>query len=113
MGRYEYGIAITEQAMKKIIPYTAFTVLVITAFATNALADAEDVKAASEAKISLVQAIQAAEKHQGGKAIDASIDDDSFTPTYEVSVVKDAKLYDVRIDAVSGGVLNTREDKDD
>ncbi len=97
----------------KIIPYTAFAVLFITAFATNALADAEDVQAASQAKISLVQAIQLAEKHQGGKAIDASIDDDSFSPTYEVSVVKDAKLYDVRIDAVKGTVLGAREDMDD
>lgn len=99
--------------MKKIIPYTAFAVLMVTAFATNALADSDDIKAAAEAKISLVQAINAAEKHQGGKAIDASIDDDSFSPTYEVSVVKDAKLYDVRVDAVNGSVLGSREDKDD
>lgn len=97
----------------KLIPYTAFAVLLVTAFATNALADADDIKAAAQAKISLVQAIQAAEKHQGGKAIDASIDDDSFSPTYEVSVVKDDKLFDVRVDAVNGAVLGAREDKDD
>ncbi len=97
----------------KIIPYTVFAVLLVTAFATNALADSQDIKAAAQAKISLVQAIEAAEKHQGGKAIDASIDDDSFSPTYEVSVVKDAKLYDVRVDAVSGSVLGAREDMDD
>lgn len=97
----------------KLIPYAAFAILLVTAFATNALAGSEDLKAAAQAKISLVQAIESAQKHQGGTAIDASIDDDSFSPTYEVSVVKDAKLYDVRVDAVTGGILSTREDMDD
>lgn len=97
----------------RIIPYVAFAAVFITAFATQARADAEDVRAAAEAKISLVKAIEAAESHQGGKAIDASIDDDSFSPTYEVSVVKDDRVYDVRIDAVSGKVLSAREDMDD
>lgn len=76
-------------------------------------ADAEDLKVFSEAKISLVKAIEVAERHQGGKAIDAGIDDDSFTPAYEVSVVKDARVYDVRVDAVNGTVVGVREDKDD
>lgn len=97
----------------KIIPYAAFVAVAITAFFTNAYADADDIKAASEAKISLVKAIETAEAHQGGRAIDASIDDDSFSPTYEVSVLKDNREYDVRVDAVSGGVLGAREDKDD
>lgn len=97
----------------RIIPYAAFAVVSIIALTTQAHADAEDIRAASEAKISLVKAIQNAESHQGGKAIDASIDDDSFSPTYEVTVVKDDRVYDVRVDAVSGGVIGAREDKDD
>lgn len=81
--------------------------------ATAHAGDQGDVKMLSEAKISLVQAIEIAEKSQGGKAIDAGIDDDSFTPTFEVSVAKDGKVYDVRVDGVKGTVTDTREDADD
>ena len=94
----------------------AVATLVLTAAMIPAIVSAEDaseIKALTEAKISLTQAIDAAEKHQGGKALDASIDDDSFTPTFEVSVVKDGKVYDVRIDGVKGTVLGAREDLDD
>lgn len=81
--------------------------------ATPAQADTDEITAVKQAKISLVDAIHAAEQHQGGRAFEASLDDDSFTPTYEVSLLAEEKLYDVRIDAVSGAVLSTREDKDD
>lgn len=75
--------------------------------------DREDLRLLSEAKVSLVNAIQAAEKHQGGRAIEGSLDDDSFRPAYEVTVVKDNRFYDVQVDAVSGEVLGAREDIDD
>lgn len=76
-------------------------------------ADLDEINTLKQAKITLVDAIRAAEQHQGGRAFEASLDDDSFTPTYEVSLLAQEKLYDVRIDAVSGAVLSTREDKDD
>lgn len=97
----------------KIIPYAAFVALLATAFTTQVRAGSGELKAAADAKISLTQAIQAAEAHQGGKAIEASIDDDSFSPAYEVSVAKDDRVFDVQVDAVSGKVLGAREDKDD
>lgn len=83
------------------------------AWAGFAFADREDVSALKESKITLVQAIQAAESHQGGQAYEAGIDDDSFKPEYEVSVVRDDRTYDVRINAVTGEVLGSREDRDD
>jgi uncharacterized membrane protein YkoI len=77
-------------------------------------ADKSDIKLLSETKINLVQAIQAAEKHHAGsQALDAGIDDDSFKPTYEVTVTKDGRLYDVQVDGVSGAILGSREDLDD
>lgn len=82
------------------------------AWAGSALADRDDVRAIKESKITLVQAIQAAESHQGGQAYEANIDDDSFSPQYEVSVVRDDRTYDVRINAVTGEVLGSREDRD-
>ena len=81
--------------------------------ASIALADREDLRLAAEAKISLIQAIQAAEKDQGGKAIEANLDDDSFKPAYEVNIVKDNRIFDVQVDAVTGEVTGVREDLDD
>jgi uncharacterized membrane protein YkoI len=81
--------------------------------ATAALADREDLRLYSEAKINLTKAIEAAERHQGGQAIGAKLDDDSFKPAYEVSVVKDNRIFDVQVDAVSGEVVGSREDMDD
>lgn len=82
------------------------------AWAGTAVADRDDVRALKESKITLVQAIQAAESHQGGQAYEAGIDDDSFRPEYEVSVVREDRTYDVRIDAITGEVLGSREDRD-
>lgn len=88
--------------------------LVTTAgLSTAALADREDILLMKEAKVSLINAIQAAEKHQGGRAYEANLDDDSFRPAYEVSVIKDDRIYDVQVDAVTGEVLGAREDIDD
>ncbi len=89
------------------------------AFATMLLvgaahaADVSDIRMMNETKISLSDAIAAAEKSQNGRAIDASLDDDSFKPTYEVSVVVDNRVFDVQVDGVSGEVLGAREDLDD
>lgn len=76
-------------------------------------ADASDIRLLNETKISLSDAIAAAEKHQGGRAIDASLDDDSFKPAYEVTVVVDNRVFDVQVDGVTGGVIGSREDIDD
>lgn len=76
-------------------------------------ADLNDIKLLTETKITLAQAIHQAEKKQGGQAIEASLDDDSFKPAYEVSIVRDGKVFDVQVDALSGEVLGAREDVDD
>ena len=60
------------------------------AVAAAARADQEDLRLFSEAKVMLIQAIATAEQHLGGRAIGATLDDDSFKPAYDVSVVKDA-----------------------
>ena len=78
-----------------------------------AIADVEDARALSDADISLVDAIVAAEGATQGKAFDAQIEDDSFSPEFEVSVVADGKIYDVIVDGVTGEVTSTREDRDD
>ncbi|MDO6477315.1 PepSY domain-containing protein [Alteromonas sp. 1_MG-2023] len=79
----------------------------------GASADNDDIRAFHEAKITLQQAIEAAVKHHGGQPFEASIDDDSFSPAYEVSVVKRSRVFDIRVDALSGEVTGIREDYDD
>jgi signal transduction histidine kinase len=80
-------------SIKKFMAVGAITSL---GLPTAALArDAEEIRALSEAKISLTQAIFAAEKHQGGQAYEAKVDDDSFKPEYEIDVAKDGRVYEV------------------
>ena len=98
--------------MKKSL--TLSLVAAATAFgATHAFADTEEAAAVQKAKISLVEAIQAAEKNVGGVAYSASYDDDSFQNAYEVDVIANSKLYDVQVSAENGEILSSREDLDD
>jgi uncharacterized membrane protein YkoI len=98
----------------RIIPLLAFTAVLVLGSWKALAVDAEEIKLFREAKITLSEAIAAAEKHQPGKAVEAGLDDDSFTPTYEVNILtQDSRAYDVRVDAVSGKVIGSREDIDD
>lgn len=63
--------------------------------------------------VSLAEAIEKAETHTSGRAFEAELDDDSFTATFEVEVVVDRRVVDVRIDANSGEILSVRRDDDD
>jgi uncharacterized membrane protein YkoI len=80
--------------------------------AAAARADQEDLRLFAEAKVVLAQAIATAEQHLGGQAIGAKLDDDSFTPAYEVTVIKDNRVFDVQVDAVTNAVTGSREDTD-
>lgn len=81
--------------------------------AAAARADQEDLRLYSEAKVMLTQAIATAEKHLDGQAIGAKLDDDSFKPAYQVTVVKDNRVFEVEVDAVTNAVIGSREDMDD
>lgn len=96
--------------MKRIM--ISFLGVTLTAGAAFA-ADAGDVRLLNEMKLSLIEAIEAAQKHSGGQALEAGLDDDSFKPAYEVSVTKDGRVFDVQVDGVNGDVLGMREDRDD
>ncbi len=89
------------------------TLLLVATIAAPAHADRDDIRGMDEAKISLTTAIDKAEKHAGGTAYEASYDNDSFKPAFDVEVTKDGRFYDVRIDGISGDVIGMREDVDD
>ena len=77
--------------------------------AAPAFADREDVATLAKAKISLVEAVQAAEKSVGGKAIDADLDDNG---QFEVNVVKGDSTWEVYVNATDGTIMRSVEDKD-
>ena len=81
------------------------------AYAANS-AD-NDALAVANAKLSLTQAIMAAEQHVGGKASRAEYEHEKGKAVFEVEVVKDKTVMDVEVDAMSGQVIAAVEDKAD
>ncbi len=76
--------------------------------------EAKELRLFSQAGISLSDAIKAAEQKTGGKAMEADIDDDSATVQFDVEIVKDGKIYEVKVDGKTGAVLKVSlEDESD
>lgn len=69
-----------------------------------------DASAITTAKLDLVQAIIAAEKHVGGKAVSAEFERDKGQFLFEIEVIKDKTVVDVKIDAETGNVISAVED---
>ena len=67
--------------------------------------EAKELQLFSQAKISLTDAIKAAEHKTGGKAMEAEVDDESSTVQFEVEVLKDSKVHEVKVDGITGKVL--------
>ena len=94
-----------------------FTMVIMTITATNMAQAAEskekeakELKLFSQAKISLTDAIKAAEQKTGGKAMEAEVDDKSNTVQFEIEVLKDGKIHEVIVDGKSGKVLKVSLD---
>jgi uncharacterized membrane protein YkoI len=68
----------------------------------------------AKAKITLVQAIAAAEGHVGGRATRAELDHKRGAVIFDVEVAAaDGKIFDVVVDAIDGNVRSSREDRAD
>lgn len=91
------------------LKYSLFTALM--SVSLSSYADKNDWRGIENAEISLVDAIDIAEKHLKGKAYEANFEEDSFTPEYEVDVTVDNKGYELTIDGITGEVKRVREDK--
>jgi uncharacterized membrane protein YkoI len=72
-----------------------------------------DAIAIAGAKINLMQAVSAAEQHIGGKAARAEYERHKGQWVFDVAVVKDKKVIDVKVDPASGKVLAATEDQDE
>lgn len=100
---------------RKLIYLTAFAVVSTTALggAYAAKSAENDALAIATSKISLAQAVTAAESHVGGKASKAEYERHKGQWVFDVEVVKDKTVMDVAVDASSGKVLSAVEDKAD
>ena len=67
----------------------------------------------ADARISLDAAVQAAQRHVGGKASRAEYERDQGRWVYDVEVVKGSEVTDVQVDPESGKVLAAVPDKVD
>ncbi len=67
-----------------------------------------------KAKITLVQAVSAAEAQAGGRATKAELDGERGAVAFDVEVVTpDNKVFDVKVDAADGKVLSSKLDQAD
>ena len=89
-----------------------FTMVIMTVTAANLVQAGEskekeaiELKLFSQAKITLTEAIKAAEQKTGGKAMEAEVDDQSNTVQFEIEILKDGKIHEVMIDGITGKVL--------
>lgn len=101
--------------MKRKIYLTSLAALAAAAIGTAyASPSAEnDALAVTEANISLTQAISAAEQHVGGRATHAEYERHQGQGVYEVEVVKNKTVTDVKVDATNGRILAAVGDKAD
>jgi uncharacterized membrane protein YkoI len=96
--------------MRSIAVFSSAFALAVLATGAQSTVAAEpaEVQALSRAKLSLTQAIETAERHGDGKAIDAEFDGGrGEAPRFEVKILGRDKLTKYTLDADSGKVLET------
>ena len=75
--------------------------------------DERDSAVLSQAKISVAQAIAAAERHAKGRAVRADLENENGAAVYGVEVLDGTKAMDVKVDARDGKVLSVQDDQRD
>lgn len=104
--------------MKKSIALAALAsgtaLITVVAFAAQRQPGHDDDYAAlSAAKITLTQAITAAEQHVQGRAIKAELENENGKLVYEVEVVKQNMATDVKVDSADGRIVSAKADPRD
>ena len=98
--------------MKRKLILTTIAVLAVAAIGSAYAAKSEenDAAALAQAKISLTQAIAAAELHANGKAVRAELENENGTIVYGVEVLSGSKATDVKVDVRDGKILSAQAD---
>lgn len=103
------------------LPKILAATVAVTAAATIAVGLADAAKPADndaviirEARTSLIEAVQTAERHIGGKATRAELEAGRQGPKFEIEVVgADGRTHDVEVDALRNTVIASVEDRAD
>jgi uncharacterized membrane protein YkoI len=98
---------------KSHISIASALLLATTATAFAAKSTDTEAKNIADAKVSLTQAINTAEQHVSGKATRAELEHGKKGAVYDIEVISGAKSMDVQVDAQSGAVIASTEDKAD
>lgn len=103
------SLTLTKGATMKFRHSTAAVAAAFTLASAVAYADMSrsEYEALNGAKLSLAQAIEAAEKHGQGKAVDAEFEAKKGGAEYEITVLSQDKLVEYKLDANSGQVTKT------
>lgn len=72
--------------------------------------DKKELAALNKAKLSMMQAIEAAKTMQPGKIVAVEIDRDDNQTLYEFEIVKDNGMYELEMDANSGELVKLEKD---
>ena len=84
------------------------------AFANTSGGENDAIADLAKAKITLVQAVNAAEAQTGGKATKAELEGEHGALVFDVEIVTpDNKVFDVKVDAADGKVLSSKLDQAD
>src|SRR5690349_8075220 len=86
--------------------------LAVAAHAESNEAQTNEASVFANAKISISQAIAAAEQKTGGKAVGSGIDDQDGTVFLEVRILKDSQTQKVLVDPQTGQVVKTVAEND-
>ena len=86
------------------------TVMSVASF--NAFADDDDWRAMQKSKINAAQAIVIVTDKVGGQAVELDFDEDDGRGYYEIDVYTSNKQYELKVDAVSGKVLESDMDRE-
>lgn len=79
----------------------------VAAYARNNEQATDEAAIMANAKITMTQAIAAAEQQAGGKAVGTGIEDQDGTVYFEVQVIKDGARQKVLVDPQTGKVVKT------
>lgn len=94
--------------MNKMITFAAVTLTTL-GFAASASAKS-DTELLGLSKLSLTDAVAAAEKNQAGKAVEADLKEHDDKPVWAVKILNGDKEYDVKVDGTTGGIIESKKD---
>lgn len=73
----------------------------------------DEAAALTHAKVSLIQAVSAAEQDVQGKAVRAELEEEHGEWIYEVEVVNGNGVTNMKVDSLDGKVLSRKADRED